>query len=77
MVRVLARPVSSYREISGEYIQTYRGYGNGNQIFLIGRVIRQAGPLLKNHSGFFADIIDIIRRLFRKGVRDGKVPERE
>jgi len=73
MVRVLARPVSTHREIKGEYIQTYRGYGTKDQIFLIGRVIRQMGPFFQNHTGFLADLVDVIRRLFRKGVRDGKV----
>ncbi len=74
MVHVLARPVRTNHELSGTYIQPYRGYGSREEIYMIGRLIRQMGPLSKSHrTSFSADLYNIFRRTFRMGVGNGKV----
>jgi phosphatidate phosphatase APP1 len=69
ILRLLARPARGDGGRGGIVVKPYRGFGSPAEIFLMGRVFRQesrgsaAGkrPLLR-------DIIDLLRRMIRRGV---------
>ncbi|MDT8879796.1 phosphatase domain-containing protein [Halomonas saccharevitans] len=52
----------------------YRGYGSRREVFLTGRVFRQA-PLGKSvpRRGFLRDLVDVARRIGRRGVAGASV----
>lgn len=69
MLRLLARPVRRTGRRSGPVLQPYRGYGHDDEIFLMGRVVRQMGLGTGFRPGGLAhDIIDILRRFLRRGI---------
>ncbi len=73
MLRFLARPARRGGRRGGRVIQTYRGYGSRRSVFLIGRVFRQPGIGLNLKEGPLDDIVNIVRRTVRWGVRDARL----
>ena len=74
VLHILANPAASDRGRGGIILESYRGYGSSDEMFLIGRVFRQR----KRASGFGSrpvvrDIIDLLRRLFRRGIAQAVV----
>jgi phosphatidate phosphatase APP1 len=68
-LRLLARPVKVDNGHGGVVIQPYRGYGSHKEIFLMGRVFRQPKSSPSVREGTLCrDVIDIGRRLLRRGV---------
>jgi len=74
VLRVLARPTRTDRGKGGIVIQPYRGYGSAEEVFVMGRVLRQYGePGTGKWRSMGRDILDIGRRLLRRGVADAVV----
>ena len=73
MLRFLARPARRAGSRGGPVIQTYRGYGSRDEVFLMGRVFRQPGLGLKLGEGPLDDLVNIARRTARWGIRDARV----
>jgi phosphatidate phosphatase APP1 len=72
LLRFLARPVRRGGRGGGRVIHTYRGYGSRTEVFLMGRVFLQPGlglPL----PGPIDDLVNILRRTLRWGVRDARL----
>ena len=69
LVHLLARPVRGDRGAGGVLIQTYRGYGSRDEVYLMGRVFRQSGIGSSMHERSpRRDLLDVGRRLLRRGV---------
>ncbi len=69
-VRLLSRPARADRGRGGIVIQTYRGYGTRREVFLMGRVFRQPGGGPRADAATLGrDLIDVVRRILRRGVR--------
>ena len=68
MLRFLARPARRAGSRGGPVIQTYRGYGSRDEVFLMGRVFRQPGLGLKLGEGPLDDLVNIARRTARWAV---------
>ena len=69
---LLARPVRRGRRERDLVIQPYRGFGSPERLLLIGRVLRQPkGPSPRDRLA--RDAVDVLRRLFRRGVADAGV----
>ena len=77
LLALVARPVRRAQGTGGTVIEAYRGYGSSKEIFLIGRVFRQArrDPDLKADD-IAADLRDIARRIRRRKVADASVVAR-
>lgn len=77
VAHVLARPVKRDRGSGGILIQPYRGYGSAEEVFLMGRVFRQhrVGTSLRTTASR-RDLLDVVRRVLRRGVRDAVVEAR-
>ncbi len=73
MLRFLARPARRVGSRGGRVIQTYRGYGSREAVFLMGRVFRQPGLGLELGEGPLDDLVNIARRTARWGIRDARV----
>jgi len=74
ILRVLARPTRVDRGRAGIVIQPYRGYGSSEEIFVMGRVLRQFGePRRGQWTSLARDLLDIGRRVLRRGVKDATV----
>ncbi|MEQ6889825.1 phosphatase domain-containing protein [Halomonas sp. CS7] len=58
----------------GLTVTPYRGYGSRREAFLTGRVFRQA-PLSRGlpRRGFLRDLVDVARRIARRGVAEASV----
>lgn len=71
LIHLLARPVRGDRGAGGVLIQTYRGYGWRDEIYLMGRVFQQPkiGSGLRERSPR-RDLLDLFRRFLRRGVGD-------
>lgn len=68
-LHLLARPARGHKGRGGIVIQSYRGYGSEEKVFLMGRVFRQTGGGAGLRRGTVTrDIIDFIRRALRWGV---------
>ncbi|MEO1090586.1 MAG: phosphatase domain-containing protein [Pseudomonadota bacterium] len=67
VVWLLARPVRRARRERVLVIQPYRGFGSSTRLFLMGRVLRQPGTVVVRDR-FARDLLDVGRRLFRRGV---------
>ncbi|NBC97081.1 MAG: hypothetical protein GVY27_12100, partial [Deinococcus-Thermus bacterium] len=64
---LLARPVRRGRRERDLVIQPYRGFGSPERLLLVGRVLRQPkGPSPRDRLA--RDAVDVVRRLFRRGV---------
>lgn len=74
LVRVAARPMKRDHGRGGLTVTPYRGYGSRRGAFLNGRVFRQA-PLARGvpRRGFLRDLVDVVRRITRRGVADARV----
>jgi phosphatidate phosphatase APP1 len=73
-LRLLARPVKREHSRGGIVIQPYRGYGSRDEIFLMGRVMRQYGVGSRAPEETLSrDLIDLGRRLMRRGVSDAVI----
>ena len=72
LVWLLARPVRRSRRERERVIQPYRGFGSPERVFVMGRVLNQPGafPL---RTRLARDLLDVARRLFRRGVADARV----
>ena len=72
LLSLLARPVRRGRRERDLVIQPYRGFGSPERVLLIGRVLRQPkGPSPRDRLA--RDAVDVLRRLFRRGVADAAV----
>ncbi|MCK2056652.1 DUF2183 domain-containing protein [Methylobacterium sp. 37f] len=68
-LRLLAKPVRRSQGKAGTVIETYRGYGSREQVFLIGRVFRQSQRAGNApNAGWTAELRDIRRRITRRKV---------
>lgn len=77
LVAMLASPLKSDRGGGGLVIQPYRGYGSTEEVFLLGRVFRQSSLGSGMRQGTIArDVLDVVRRLLRWGVRKATVEGR-
>lgn len=74
LVGVVARPMKHGQGHRGLTITPYRGYGSRREAFLTGRVFRQA-PLSRGvpRRGFLSDLVDVARRIARRGVAEASV----
>ena len=68
--RLVARPPQEERE---HHLYPYRGYGSREEIYLVGRVFRQKPTRL---AGTGSLLVEIGRRLFRRGVPEAVVDAR-
>ncbi|WP_027349009.1 App1 family protein [Halotalea alkalilenta] len=74
---VYARPMKSDRGRGGLVIHPYRGYGSHSEVFLMGRVFRQSGVGESiEQGGVLRDLIDVFRRLMRRGMSQVNVAVR-
>ncbi|WP_245688361.1 App1 family protein [Thiohalomonas denitrificans] len=69
-MHILSSPVRGEARRRGLIIQPYRGYGTRQEICLMGRVYRQAGPLFGREGSLLGDVGDIGRRVMRRGQAD-------
>lgn len=67
-LHVFASPMKSDEGKGGLAIQTYRGYGSHNEIYLMGRVFRQSKIGGRVNQGFWRDVLDVMRRITRRGL---------
>jgi phosphatidate phosphatase APP1 len=73
LMELLARPVRSTPTAGGIVLQPFRGYGTAEQVFLIGRVLRQPDWGRDLAPGLLRDVIDVGRRLAHRGVAGAEV----
>lgn len=74
LVRLFTRPMKSDKGRGGVIVQTYRGYGTHKEAFVMGRVFRQPGAGRRwKEGGTSRDLVDVLRRVIRHGVRDAWV----
>jgi phosphatidate phosphatase APP1 len=74
---LLGRPVRTARGRGGFVLQPYRGYGSCDEVFVIGRAFSQ--PTFGTHrqdGGARRQLIDIARRLLRRGIADAQLVAR-
>jgi phosphatidate phosphatase APP1 len=77
LLHVLARPVRRGRGPGDIIIRSYRGYGTREEIFVIGRVLRQPGAARPaRESQLRRDLRDVLRRFVRWGAGDREVVAR-
>lgn len=74
LVRTVASPMKRDYGRGGMMVQPYRGYGSRKQVFLMGRVFRQArlGRVIPRR-GMLRDSADVVRRVARRGYADAQV----
>ncbi|MFO7963023.1 MAG: phosphatase domain-containing protein [Desulfobacterales bacterium] len=77
ILHILADPAKTDRGRGGIVIQTYRGFGSAAEGFLIGRVFRQDPRTVRTSDRtLIRDIVDLLRRLFRKGISQAELTVR-
>ncbi len=77
LLALAARPVRKSQGTRGTVIEAYRGYGSRDEIFLIGRVFRQAQPGPEERDDDLAtDLRDIARRIRRRKVAGAAIVAR-
>ncbi len=77
LFRSLARPVRRTRRQGGFVIEAYRGYGHGDRVLLMGRVLKQPAAGLGGRAGGLAgDLMNIGRRFVRYGIANASVMAR-
>lgn len=74
LVHVIAKPMKRDFGSGGMMVQPYRGYGSQREVFVMGRVFRQAalGRAIPRR-GMLRDTADVARRIFRRGFAGAKV----
>lgn len=77
LVHVVAKPMKRDRGRGGMVVHPYRGYGSQEQVFVMGRVFRQAalGRAIPRR-GMLRDTADVARRIFRRGLANAQVEVR-
>lgn len=76
-LRLLSRPVRRAQGRGGIVLEPYRGYGSGDEIFLIGRVFRQSRPDSDTDRDSLRDLWrDVRRRIARRAVKGAAVTAR-
>jgi phosphatidate phosphatase APP1 len=74
LVRLFTRPMKSDKGRGGVIVQPYRGYGSHKEAFVMGRVFRQPGTGRRwEEGGTTRDLVDVARRIIRRGVRDARI----
>ncbi|NEU14123.1 DUF2183 domain-containing protein [Methylobacterium sp. BTF04] len=74
---LLARPVRRAQGKGGVVVETYRGYGSRDEVFLIGRVFRQSRvATAADNDSLAAQMRDIRRRITRRAVAGAVVAAR-
>lgn len=76
VLRLLARPVYRSSSTRGIVIQPFRGFGSRDEVFCTGRVIRQPRAGARGDRGLLRDLVDVLRRLLRRGVPEALVEAR-
>ncbi|CAM0556764.1 hypothetical protein EHLJMEHL_01852 [Vreelandella titanicae] len=74
LVHVIAKPIKGDSSRGGMVVHPYRGYGSQREVFVMGRVFRQAalGRAIPRH-GMLRDTADVARRVLRRGLADAQV----
>ncbi|MGO2880450.1 MAG: App1 family protein [Halomonas sp.] len=74
LVHTVAKPMKRDRGRGGMVVHPYRGYGSSSEVFLMGRVFRQAalGRAIPRR-GMLRDTADVARRIFRRGLAGAQV----
>lgn len=74
LVHVIAKPIKGDSGRGGMVVHPYRGYGSQHEVFVMGRVFRQAalGRAIPRH-GMLRDTADVARRIFRRGLGNAQV----
>lgn len=74
LVHVIAKPMKRDFGSGGMMVQPYRGYGSQREVFVMGRVFRQAalGRAIPRR-GMLRDTADVARRIFRRGFAGAEV----
>ena len=74
LAHVVAKPMKRDSGRSGMMVHPYRGYGSQREVFVMGRVFRQAalGRAIPRR-GMLRDTADVARRVFRRGLSGAKV----
>ena len=69
-LRVLSKPARVDAQKSGLVLHPYRGYGSSEQIFVIGRVLRQSrlGEALRAKRGLGYDVLAAVKHFVRRGA---------
>lgn len=76
-LRLVAKPVRRSQGRAGTVVETYRGYGSRDEVFLIGRVFRQSQRAASAaDEGWAAELRDIRRRITRRKVADAVLTAR-
>lgn len=75
-LRLLTRPVRLDSERRGVVIHAYRGYGSRDEVFLIGRLLRQSQAGASHKPGLLGDLIDFARWASRWGIAEAPVVAR-
>lgn len=77
LLATAAKPVARSRSKAGIALLPYRGYGSGEEIFLIGRVFRQKrGARQDAGQGLPGQVRNVMRRITRRPVRGTAVVAR-
>jgi phosphatidate phosphatase APP1 len=74
VLHLVASPIRRDRGRGGIVVHPYRGYGSQQEVFVMGRVFRQAvlGRAIPRR-GILRDTADVARRIFRCGLSDTRV----
>ncbi|SNY96551.1 App1 family protein [Halomonas sp. hl-4] len=74
LVHVIAKPMKRDLGRGGMMVHPYRGYGSQHEVFVMGRVFRQAalGRAIPRR-GMLRDTADVARRIFRRGFAGAEV----
>ncbi len=74
ILHLMARPAKGDKGRGGVLIQPFRGYGSREEIYLMGRVFLQPDRPVESKRGTVGrDLMDMGRRLMRKGIPDAVV----
>ena len=73
LLRLLARPVRRTRGQGPIVVDTFRGYGSRDALFLMGRVIRQPSSDQANDYSASGSLWDVVRRMLRSGVSGARL----
>ncbi|PJK27628.1 App1 family protein [Minwuia thermotolerans] len=77
LIRRLARPARTSGGRGGPVIQAWRGCGNGGEVMVLGRVLRQPPFGLGERSDPASrDLVDVLRRFLRRGYRHAELEAR-
>ncbi|MCB8889625.1 App1 family protein [Vreelandella malpeensis] len=74
LAHIVAKPMKRDSGRGGMVVHPYRGYGSQKEVFVMGRVFRQAalGRAIPRR-GILRDTADVTRRIFRRGFKEAEV----